>query len=83
MNVSAAQQHPFFDVFKTLKIEEFKNVTKEGDVKVAYDKSIAKHTVQIGGATSASNYIQAPAPKANGQAQSLGLTGKFVSSDLD
>jgi len=45
---------------------------------VTYDKSIAKHTVVIGGATSASNYISIPATK-NGQSQSLGLTGKFVS----
>lgn len=78
MNLSAAQQHPCFDVFKTLKIEEWKNSTKEGDIKVTYDKSIAKHTVVIGGATSASNYISIPATK-NGQSQSLGLTGKFVS----
>ena len=78
MNQFAAQQHPCFDVFKTLKIEEWKNATKEGDVKVNFDKSIGKSTFVIGGATSASNYIAIPAAK-NGQTQSLGLTGKFVS----
>ena len=78
MNLSAAQQHPVFDVFKSLKIEEFKNATKEGDVKVIYDKNIAKHTVVIGGATPASNYVTIPASK-GGQTPSLGLTGKFVS----
>ncbi len=61
MNLSAAQQHPCFDVFKTLKIEEWKNATKEGDVKITYDKSIAKHTVVIAGATPASNYVSIPA----------------------
>ena len=66
-------------MFKTLKIEEWKNATKEGDVKVTYDKTIAKHTVVIGGATPASNYVSIPASK-NGQTPSLGLTGKFVSS---
>ena len=78
MNQSAAQQHPFFDVFKQLNVPEWKNATKEGDVKVTYDKSIAKHTVVVGGATSASNYVAIPASKA-GAGQSLGLTGKFVS----
>ena len=59
-------------------MEEFKNAAKEGDVKVIYDKTIAKHTIVIGGATSASNYIAIPANK-NGAKQSLDLTGKFVS----
>ena len=81
MNLSAAQQHPFFDVFKTLKIEDWKNATKEGDVKVTYDKTIAKHTVVIGGATPASNYVAIPASK-GGQTPSLGLTGKFVSENF-
>ena len=67
-----------FDVFKTLKIEEWKNATKEGDVKVNYDKSIAKNTVVIGGVTSASNYVSIPSSK-GGASQSLGLVGKFVS----
>lgn len=67
-----------FDVFKTLKIEEWKNATKEGDVKVNYDKSIAKNTVVIGGVTSASNYVSIPSSK-GGASQSLNLVGKFVS----
>jgi len=33
---------------------------------VTYDKTIAKHTVVIGGVTSASNYVTIPATK-NGQ----------------
>ena len=78
-SLSTAQQHPLFDVFKTLKVEEWKNATKEGDVKVTYDKSIAKHTIVVAGATSASNYISIPSTK-SGTAQSLGLTGKFVST---
>ena len=61
-----------------MKIEDWKNATKEGDVKVTYDKTIAKHTVVIGGATPASNYVAIPASK-GGQTPSLGLTGKFVS----
>ena len=62
-------------------MEEFKNATKEGDVKVFYDKSIAKNTIVIGGATSASNYVAIPAAK-SGAASSLGLTGKYVSSAI-
>ena len=56
---------------------------KEGDVKAVYDKAIAKQTVVIGGATSASNYIQVPATK-NLPKASLGLIGKYVNfiSDL-
>ena len=81
MNISAAQQHPCCDVFKQLKVEEFKNASKEGDVKVTYDKTIAKYTIVIGGATSASNYVQIPANK-NGAQQSLNLTGKFVSKSF-
>ena len=78
MNISAAQQHPVFDVFRALKVEEFKNAQKEGDVKVIYDKTIAKNTIVIGGATSASNYVAIPSGK-NGANQSLNLTGKYVS----
>ena len=75
--MSAAQQHPFFDVFKTLKIQDWQNASKEGDVKVTYDKAAGKNTVVIGGATPASNYVAIPTAK-NGQTPSLGLTGKFV-----
>jgi len=48
-----------------LKIEEWKNAQKEGDVKITYDKVIAKHTVVIAGATAASNYVSIP-PSLNG-----------------
>lgn len=66
------------DVFEVTKLTEWKQSHKEGDVKELYDKSIAKQTVVIGGATPASNYIQVPASK-NLPKASLGLIGKYVS----
>lgn len=49
---------------------------------MTYDKNIAKHTLVIGGATPASNYVSIPASK-NGQTPSLGLTGKYVSKNTE
>ena len=66
------------DVFEVTKLTEWKQTHKEGDVKTLFDKAIAKPTVVIGGATSASNYIQVPATK-NLPKASLGLIGKYVS----
>lgn len=66
------------DVFKVTKLAEWNTCQKEGDVEQLYDKSLAKNVLKIGGATSASNYVQVPASK-NLPKQSLGLIGKYVS----
>lgn len=51
-------------------------------MKGLFDKAIAKQTVVIGGATSASNYIQVPATK-NLPKGALGLIGKYVSARFE
>ena len=66
------------DVFKTTKLNEWTLGQKEGDVTEVYDKELAKNIFKIGGATTASNYIQLPASK-HLPKKTLGLISKYVS----
>ena len=76
MNKIPLYQHPFVDVFRVIKVADWKTAAKEGDVTEAMDKKISKKVIKIGGATSASNYIQVLGSKST--MKSLGLTGKFA-----
>eukprot|EP00347_Sterkiella_histriomuscorum_P023802 403333335 len=77
MNKIPIYQHPFVDVFKSIKLTEWQLGHKEGDVTEVYDKELAKNVIKINGVTTASNYIQVPAQK-HLPKKALGLTGKYV-----
>lgn len=57
MNQIPLYQHPYVDVFKTTKINEWTLAQKEGDVTEVYDKELAKNVIKVAGTTSASNYF--------------------------
>ncbi|XP_027718740.1 WD repeat-containing protein 90 isoform X2 [Vombatus ursinus] len=67
-------QHPFLNVFKHLKVEEWKRSTKEGDVTTIMDKTLKATVYRIRGAIPAGNFIQLPKTST----QSLGLTGRYL-----
>ncbi|XP_007499277.1 WD repeat-containing protein 90 isoform X1 [Monodelphis domestica] len=67
-------QHPFLNVFKHLKVEEWKRSTKEGDVTTIMDKTLKGTVYRIRGAIPAGNFIQLPKTST----QSLGLTGRYL-----
>ncbi|XP_043935318.1 WD repeat-containing protein 90 [Protopterus annectens] len=67
-------QHPYVNIFKHFKIEEWKKSTKEGDVTTMMDKTIKCTVYRIRGSIPASNYIQIPKVSS----QSLGLTGRYL-----
>ncbi|XP_054849422.1 WD repeat-containing protein 90 isoform X2 [Eublepharis macularius] len=67
-------QHPFLNVFKHFKVEEWKRSTKEGDVTTVTDKTLKGTVYRISGSVPASNYLQLPKTST----QSLGLTGCYL-----
>lgn len=67
-------QHPFVNVFKHVKIDEWKRSSKEGDVSTIMDKILKGTVYRIRGSIPASNYIQLPKTST----QSLGLTGRYL-----
>ncbi|XP_060116727.1 LOW QUALITY PROTEIN: WD repeat-containing protein 90 [Heteronotia binoei] len=67
-------QHPFLNVFKHFKVEEWKRSTKEGDVTTVMDKTLKGTVYRISGSVPASNYLQLPKTST----QSLGLTGCYL-----
>ncbi|XP_034782531.2 WD repeat-containing protein 90 [Acipenser ruthenus] len=72
--MSKAWQHPYVNVFKHFKIEEWKKSTKEGDVTTFMDKTLKCTVYRIRGPVPASNYILLPKTST----QSLGLTGRYL-----
>ncbi|XP_029431995.1 WD repeat-containing protein 90 isoform X2 [Rhinatrema bivittatum] len=67
-------QHPFVNILKHVKVEEWKRSTKEGDVTTVMDKRLKCTVYRIRGSIPASNYIQLPKTSS----QSLGLTGRYL-----
>ncbi|XP_073070524.1 WD repeat-containing protein 90 isoform X3 [Manis javanica] len=67
-------QHPFINVFRHFKVDEWKPSAKEGDVSTVMDKALKCTVYRIRGSISASNYIQLPRTST----QSLGLTGRYL-----
>ncbi|XP_074866919.1 WD repeat-containing protein 90 isoform X2 [Carettochelys insculpta] len=70
----AVWQHPYLNIFKHFKVEEWKRSTKEGDVTTFMDKTLKGTVYRIRGSIPASNYIQLPKTST----QSLGLTGHYL-----
>ncbi|XP_019363134.1 PREDICTED: WD repeat-containing protein 90 isoform X1 [Gavialis gangeticus] len=71
--MAKAWQHPYLNVFKHFRVEEWKRSTKEGDVTTFMDKTLKGTVYRIRGSVPASNYIQLPKTST----QSLGLTGRY------
>ncbi|XP_070586998.1 WD repeat-containing protein 90-like isoform X5 [Erythrolamprus reginae] len=67
-------QHPYLNIFKHFKVEEWKRSTKDGDVTTFMDKTLKGTVYCISGAVPASNYLQLPKTGT----QSLGLTGRYI-----
>ncbi|KAJ6659778.1 hypothetical protein lerEdw1_018494 [Lerista edwardsae] len=67
-------QHPYLNIFKHFKVEEWKRSTKAGDVTTFMDKTLKGTVFRISGSVPASNYLQLPKTST----QSLGLTGRYL-----
>ncbi|XP_078200314.1 WD repeat-containing protein 90 isoform X14 [Callithrix jacchus] len=72
--MARAWQHPFLNVFRYFRVDEWKRSAKEGDVAVVTDKTLKGAVYRIRGSVSAANYIQLPKTST----QSLGLTGRYL-----
>ncbi|KAM8961104.1 WD repeat-containing protein 90 [Pelodytes ibericus] len=67
-------QHPFVNIFKHVRLEDWKKSSKEGDVTTSMDKTLKCTVYKIRGSIPAGNYIQLPKTSS----QSLGLTGRYL-----
>ncbi|XP_059381119.1 WD repeat-containing protein 90 isoform X2 [Carassius carassius] len=74
MSSRALWQQPYVNIFKHMKIEEWKKVSKEGDITTYMDKSLKCSVFRIRGSIPASNYILLPKTSS----QSLCLTGRYL-----
>ncbi|XP_058141551.1 LOW QUALITY PROTEIN: WD repeat-containing protein 90 [Dasypus novemcinctus] len=72
--MARAWQHPFLNVFRHFRVDEWKRSTKEGDVAAVMDRTLKSTVYRIRGSVSAGNYIQLPKTST----QSLGLTGRYL-----
>ncbi|VTJ61782.1 Hypothetical predicted protein [Marmota monax] len=72
--MARAWQHPFLNIFRYFRVDEWKRSSKEGDVSVVMDKALKSTVYRIQGSVSASNYILLPKTST----QSLGLTGRYL-----
>eukprot|EP00892_Ulva_mutabilis_P005258 jgi/Ulvmu1/3103/UM015_0143.1 len=72
--LAKAWQHPFVSVFKLCDVDEWKHVSKAGNVVYVLDKVIGKRVFCMSGSVPAANYILLP--KAKGPI--LGLTGQYL-----
>ncbi|XP_029102773.1 WD repeat-containing protein 90 isoform X1 [Scleropages formosus] len=70
---SKAWQQPYVNIFKHVKVEEWRRSTKEGDVAALTDKTLKSAVYRIRGCIPASNYILLPKTGT----QTLGLTGRY------
>lgn len=74
MSSKALWQQPYVNIFKHMKIEEWKKVSKEGDVSLYMDKNLKCSVFRIRGSIQASNYILLPKTSS----KTLGLTGRYL-----
>uniref|UniRef100_A0A673Z2W4 WD repeat-containing protein 90 n=1 Tax=Salmo trutta TaxID=8032 RepID=A0A673Z2W4_SALTR len=70
----ALWQHPYVNIFKHMRVEEWKKTSREGDVTTYMDKTLTCSVFRIRGSIPASNYILLPKTST----QSLGLTGRYL-----
>uniref|UniRef100_A0A669E1K3 WD repeat-containing protein 90 n=1 Tax=Oreochromis niloticus TaxID=8128 RepID=A0A669E1K3_ORENI len=66
-------QHPYVNIFKYVRVEEWKRSAKEGNVSAYTDKTLKCPVFRIRGPVPANSYILLP----KNSSQSLGLTGRF------
>ncbi|XP_058250376.1 WD repeat-containing protein 90 isoform X2 [Hemibagrus wyckioides] len=74
MMASKVWQHPYVNIFKHVKLDEWRKASKEGDVTTYMDKTLKCTVFRIRGSVPASNYILIPKTSS----QSLGLTGRYL-----
>ncbi|XP_038156856.1 WD repeat-containing protein 90 [Cyprinodon tularosa] len=70
---SADWQHPYVNIFKHVKVEEWKRSAKAGDVTSYMDKTLKCSVFRIKGPVPANSYILVP----KNPNHSLGLTGRY------
>ncbi|XP_029954629.1 WD repeat-containing protein 90 [Salarias fasciatus] len=71
---SKGSQHPYVNIFKHVKVEDWKKSAKEGDVSIYTNKTLKCPVFRIRGPVPANSYILIP----KNSNQSLGLTGRFL-----
>ncbi|TSL82524.1 WD repeat-containing protein 90 [Bagarius yarrelli] len=71
---SKVWQHPYVNIFKHVKLDEWRKASKEGDVTTYMDKTLKCTVFRVRGSVPASNYILIPKTGS----QSLGLTGRYL-----
>ncbi|KAL6095179.1 wdr90 [Pungitius sinensis] len=70
---SKGWQHPYVNIFKHVKVEDWKRSAKEGDVSTYKDKRLKCSVFRIRGPVPANSFIRVP----KGGGQSLGLVGRY------
>nr|XP_046233487.1 WD repeat-containing protein 90 isoform X2 [Scatophagus argus] len=70
---SKGWQHPYVNIFKHVKVDDWKRSAKEGDVSSYTNKTLKCSVFQIRGAVPANSYIMVP----KNSNHSLGLTGRY------
>ncbi|KAM8837306.1 WD repeat-containing protein 90 isoform 1-T1 [Spinachia spinachia] len=70
---SQGWQHPYVNIFKHVKVEDWKRSAKQGDVSTYKDKRLKCSVFRISGPVPANSYIRVP----KGSGQSLGLVGRY------
>ncbi|XP_040924451.1 WD repeat-containing protein 90 [Betta splendens] len=66
-------QHPYVNIFKHVRVEDWKKSAKEGDVSTYTDKTLKCSVFRIKGPVPANSYILLP----KSSSHSLGLTGRY------
>ncbi|NWR80558.1 WDR90 protein, partial [Centropus unirufus] len=72
--VPSAWQHPYLNIFKHFRVEEWKRSTREGDVAAFTDARLKGTVYRIRGSLPTSSYLQLPRTGT----QSLGLGGRYL-----
>ncbi|XP_056222733.1 WD repeat-containing protein 90 [Seriola aureovittata] len=70
---SKGWQHPYVNIFKHVRVEDWKRSAKEGDVSTYTDKTLKCSVFRIRGPVPANSYILVP----KNSNQSLGLIGRY------
>ncbi|XP_076008450.1 WD repeat-containing protein 90 [Genypterus blacodes] len=70
---STGWQHPYVNIFKHVRVEDWKRSSKEGDVSTHTDKTLKCSVFRIRGPVPVNSYILIP----KNINQSLGLTGHY------
>ncbi|XP_055662481.1 WD repeat-containing protein 90 isoform X3 [Falco peregrinus] len=71
---AVAWQHPYLNIFKHFRVEEWKRSAREGDVAALKDTRLKGTVYRIRSSTPASSYLQLPRTGT----QSLGLVGRYL-----